>query len=259
MELLGKVTADFGDLSLPSKRDWNKRRMYGGTSRRTYQPVRKSSFLKGREGTFWRSMSRRDARQIVLAARRYEVATKEKGKRNGALGSVAIEILDYFANLMDYRTGRLDPSIATLMRKLCRCRDAIVRALKALRQHGFLDWLRRYVPTGNEGRGVQVQQTSNAYRLFMPKRAKELLGRYGKAAPIPDDAATYEANKAALIDEWLNEMPMSEQITFKLEDDALSRSLVRFAKAIEEKKKRESVQQTESLSRSIINREKDMP
>ncbi|HRM75333.1 MAG TPA: helix-turn-helix domain-containing protein, partial [Paracoccus sp. (in: a-proteobacteria)] len=61
--------------------------------------------------------------------------------------------MELFANLVDFRTGRLEPAIETLMRMLRRSRDAIVRALKALRSHGFLDWLRRYVPTGNEGRG----------------------------------------------------------------------------------------------------------
>ncbi len=94
---------------------------------------------------------------------------------------MAIELLELFANLVNFRTGRLDPSIETLMRYLRRSRDAIVRALKALRQHGFLDWLRRYIPTGNQGRGPQVQQTSNAYRLSLPARALRLLGRMGMA------------------------------------------------------------------------------
>jgi hypothetical protein len=73
------------------------------------------------------------------------------------------------------------------MRRLKRSKDAIVSALKALRAHGFLDWLRRYVPTGNEGRGPQVQQTSNAYRMFLPPTAKRLLGRLFGAPPAPDD------------------------------------------------------------------------
>ena len=76
-----------------------------GVSRQPCSPhrtkVRRNSFAKGREGVFWRSTKRQDMRQIVLAARRYEITTKQKGKRNGALGHVAIEILDYMANLVD--------------------------------------------------------------------------------------------------------------------------------------------------------------
>jgi len=143
-------------------------------------PVRRQSRARGRcEGVFWRRTNRQDVRTIVLAARRYELAGRQPGARNGPLGGVAIELLELFANLVDFRTGRLEPSIDTLMLKLRRSRDAIVRALKNLRAHGFLDWLRRYQPTGNEGRGPQVQQTSNAYRMSLPDRARQLLGRWG--------------------------------------------------------------------------------
>ena len=146
-------------------------------AKRTGQPVRRTSKPAGRcEGLFYRRITAREAAQIRLAARKYELATKEAGARNGALGGIALEVLDYLTRLIG-RDGRLEPSLDFLMRKLRRSRDAIHRALKALRQHGFLDWLRRYVPTGNEGRGVQVQQTSNAYRLSLPERARRLLGR----------------------------------------------------------------------------------
>ena len=103
--------------------------------------------------------------------------------------------MEFFVNLVDFRTGRLEPSIDTIMGKVRRSRDAVVRALKALRAHGFLDWLRRYEPTGNEGRGPQVQQASNAYRLSLPEKALRLLGRFGKAPPPPDD---HVASQAAL-------------------------------------------------------------
>lgn len=156
----------------------------GAPAERERTPVRRQSRAAGRcEGVFWRRTNRQEVRQIVLAARRYELACREPGSRNGPLGNVAIEVLELFANLVDFRTGRLDPSIDTLMVKLRRSRDAIVRALKALRSHGFLDWLRRYVPTGNEGRGPQVQQTSNAYRLSLPARARQFLGRFGVVPP----------------------------------------------------------------------------
>lgn len=166
--------------------------------RRTEQPVRRHSYRKGREGLFWQPISRQDARRIVFAARRYELDTKERGRRNGALGHVALEVITYLAHLVDYRTGRLEPSIATLMRKLHRSRGAIVRALKTLRGHGFLDWIRRYERTGGQGvRGPQVQQTSNAYRMMLPARAAKLIGRYFTPPPMPADAEQHETEKAA--------------------------------------------------------------
>ena len=218
--------------------------------------VRRSSRMAGRcEAVFWRPVKRQEARQIVLAARRYELSTKQKGKRNGALGHIALEILDYLTNLVDYRTGRLEPSLDYLMKKLCRSRDAIVRALKALRTHGFIDWLRRFVPTGNEGHGQpKYQQTSNAYRLSMPKRALQYLGRYGKKAPLPDDLAHAQDEQAATIEAYKNDMTLSEQALFELGDTPLGQSLARLGKLMEN---RESAKQSESLSKDSFIEQRD--
>lgn len=218
--------------------------------------VRRSSRMAGRcEATFWRPVKRQQARQIVLAARRYELTTKQKGKRNGALGHVALEILDYLTNLVDYRTGRLEPSLDYLMEKLCRSRDAIVRALKALRTHGFIDWLRRFVPTGNEGHGQpKYHQTSNAYRLSMPKRALRYLGRYGKPAPLPVDFVHAQDEQAATIEAYRADMSLSEQALFELGDTPLGQTLARLGKLMED---RESAKRSESLSKDSFIRERD--
>lgn len=139
-------------------------------------PVRRHSHIRGRsEGRIWRPTTRKDVQAILKAAEIYnEAGLHEKGERSGPLGSVALDVLRLFVNLIDFRTGRLEPSITTIMDRLGRSRDTIVRALKNLRAHGFIDWLRRYEPTGNEGRGPQVQQTSNAYRLSLPEKARQM-------------------------------------------------------------------------------------
>ena len=100
-------------------------------------PVRRDSYFKGRsEVRIWRPTNRQEVQKVLLAAKRYELAERQKGERTGPLGSVAIEVLEYFVNLVDFRTGRLEPSIDTIMGKVRRSRDAVVRALKALRTHG---------------------------------------------------------------------------------------------------------------------------
>lgn len=215
-------------------------------------PVRRQSRARGRcEGVFWRRTNRQDVRAIVLAARRYELAGRQPGARNGPLGGVAIELLELFANLVDFRTGRLEPSIDTLMLKLRRSRDAIVRALKNLRTHGFLDWLRRYELTGNEGRGPQVKQASNAYRMSLPDRARQLLGRWGMAPPVPDDRVQAEAERAASIEAHRTSLDIEARTLFDIGDSPLGQALARLGKAINV---RESARQTESLSGSIIYR-----
>jgi hypothetical protein len=218
-----------------------------GGYRRTWEPVRRHSRLAGREGVFWRPVSRREIDRIILAAERFELSGKLTGRKNGPLGGVALEVLRLFRNLADFRTGRLDPSLDFLMAKLRRSRAAIVAALKALRHHGFLDWLRRYVPTGNEGRGPQVRQTSNAYRLSLPKRAAAMLGRYFSPAPVPDDHSHRQELQAAEIEAHRQSLSLEELPLFEMgADDPLAQSLARLGAAIQARKEREFIKETES-------------
>jgi len=100
-------------------------------------------------------------------------------------------------NMIDHATGRLDPAIDTIAGRIKRSRDAVWRALKALKAHGFVDWLRRYVPAPTAGQaGPQVRQTSNAYRLTLPAIARALLGRSTRP-PAPDD---FEHRRKAMAD-----------------------------------------------------------
>lgn len=218
--------------------------------RRTLQPVRRQSRPAGRcEGVFWRAVSRRDVDQIKLAAKRYELATRQPGARNGALGFVALEVLEYLGNLVNFRTGRLDPSLDFLMGKLRRSRDAIVRALKALRDHGFLDWLRRYEPTGIEGRGPQVRQVSNAYRLSLPRRAAAMLGRFFQPAPAPEDHAQAQEFRAAELAAHRAAASELERTMMDVDpDEPLGAALLRFAQSRALRAERESARQAESQS-----------
>ena len=210
-------------------------------------PVLRHSHIRGRsEGRIWRPTTRKDVQAILKAAEIYnEAGLHEKGERSGPLGSVALDVLRLFVNLIDFRTGRLEPSITTIMDRLGRSRDTIVRALKNLRAHGFIDWLRRYEPTGNEGRGPQVQQTSNAYRLSLPEKARQFLGRFGKAPPLPDDHSAAQEARAAELDAYRKALPLDELALFEAGDTVLGRALAALGKMVQ---KRESDNQTESPS-----------
>lgn len=218
----------------------------GPTITRASTPVRRQSRLAGRcEGVFWRKITKAEAWRVVYAAKKYELQERAAGSRRGPLGSVAIEILELFAHLVDKKTGRLEPSLEYLMRTLKRSKDAIHRALKALRAHGFLDWLRRYVPTGADT-GPKVQQTSNAYRLSLPARAVRLLGRVFQQSPLPDDFSHARQEKAAQIEQHKASLSLAELPLFMIEDEALAASLSRMGAAIAARKERESVNRSES-------------
>jgi hypothetical protein len=213
-------------------------------------PVRNNSHRAGTcEATFWRSTSRREVQKIIKAAQRYELHGRSPGKRNGPLGSIALEVLALFGNLVSYKTGRLDPSLDWIMDKLKRSRDAIVRALKALRDHGFLDWLRRFEPTQNEGRGPQVRQVSNAYRLSAPKRALALLGRWSGCPALPDDDGAARADRAAMEAEHVATLDLGAFVAFQCGNSPLGQALAQMGKSID---LRESAKRTESPSISIL-------
>jgi hypothetical protein len=202
-------------------------------------PVRAGSRPAGRfERRFWRPTSRRQTRLIVLAARRFELSRRRRGKRNGPLGTVALEVLDLMANLVDFRNGRLEPSLTTLMRLLKRSRDAVVRALRNLRTHGFLDWVRRYAACRSPAKGPQVVQASNAYRLQLPPSAAERL-----SPPLPDDWAAEAEVRRQRREAWLAGLPREDLPAVLLGATPLAESLARLALNI---RQRESARRTES-------------
>jgi hypothetical protein len=210
-----------------------------GRGRRARDPVRRGSRLVGTcEGAFWLPVARPEVRRVVLAAKRYELAGRQAGRRRGPLGHVGLEVLELLANLVSYRSGRLEPSILYLMDKLRRSKDAVVRALAALREHGFLDWLRRHekVEVLEDAPGPRVRQVSNAYRLSLPARAAQLLGHWLSASPgLPDDLVQEREERAAWLREHKAALPLAELPLAEVEDDRLARVLGELGRAVEAK------------------------
>ncbi|MDQ2763180.1 MAG: helix-turn-helix domain-containing protein [Pseudomonadota bacterium] len=88
-----------------------------------------------------------------------------------ALRRIDVEILRALIVRVDFATGRLFPAIETIAADAGCHRNSVVGALRRLRLHGFIDWVRRSIATGNEGEfGPQREQTSNAY--FFDHRQK---------------------------------------------------------------------------------------
>ncbi len=223
-------------------------------------PVRRGSRLAGScEGAFWRPVPRAEVRRVLLAAKRYELVGRQAGRRRGPLGHVALEVLELLANLVSYRSGRLEPAITYLMGKLKRSKDAVVRALAALREHGFLDWLRRHerVEVLEDAPGPRVRQVSNAYRLSLPARAAQLLGRWLTTAspPLPDDVVQEREDRAAWLREHKAALPLCELPLAEVEDDRLARVLGELGRAMEARahlvRERESARQAESQSEEL--------
>lgn len=179
-----------------------RRRKMEPEHRRTGQPVRRNSKLRGRhEGAFWTPMDPKMRSVMLLAAERLAWARKPRGRacpKGHSYSAHAIGVLRVLLRMVDYKTGRLEPTIRTIAERAKLCRDTVVRAMKTLKAWGFLDWFRRYVDVGNPGiRGPQVKQTSNAYKVKLPPEAARLVSKTAEFAPIPEDAMAAEAEHAA--------------------------------------------------------------
>jgi hypothetical protein len=191
--------------------------------------VRRHSKPKGREGLFWQRFDRRQVGRYIVAAERFDRTQRQRGQRNGPLGPIGLEVWKELLRLVDYRSGRLDPCIATLAARTRRSTSAVVAALKALRTHGFLDWLRRYAETDNEGKGPQVRQISNAYRLLLPPRALALLGQLFTPAPAPEDDAQRLEDLAEEHARMLAALSPAERVKAIMPDGPLADALARMA------------------------------
>ena len=204
--------------------------------RQDRQPVRGGSHRRGRcEATFWRRTSRQERSRILMAAEDFEKNSRKPGRAKGELGHIGVALLRLLCNLVDHQTGRLEPSIAHLMLKLKRCRRSVVEALKALRRHGFLDWLRRYEETGCEGEGPRVRQVTNAYRLSLPAWAARRLGCKGTPPPLPDDVAQEWEERAAEVAAYKATLPLAEFAVLQIADDRLGRLIAELGQRIQER------------------------
>lgn len=137
-------------------------------------------------------------RLALKSAERFDVAHKNKGRRNGPLGYTGLLVYRALWRFIRFRDGCLCPSIERIM-KACRLsRGAVVGALKRLRSHGFLTWQRRLEYTGEPGvRGREVRQATNAYALAVPEAAMIHAG----AIIVPADAISRLRERAAFVRE----------------------------------------------------------
>jgi hypothetical protein len=173
-------------------------------SRRSGQPVWRNSYYKGQiEDRIWRPFmggntrgAKRRIGAILKSAHELERRTRRQrqrenaGVRNGVLGHIGLAVLEVlYQRYLDYKTGRLDPAIATIAEAIGHSYAAVHAALRRLRAAGFLHWVRRSEPVEDaDGAGPQVKQVSNAYALLLPKAMEHAVAALMGRAPTPDDA-----------------------------------------------------------------------
>lgn len=200
---------------------------------RTFAPVRRNSYYADdrRALGIWRPIAstKRDARREIAArlkaAEFYDRHQKQAGKRNGPLGHIALEVLRELYRIVDYSTGRLEPAIDTICDRIKRSRAAIVAAMARLRDHGFLNWVRRSEKTDVEGQGPQIRQITNAYGFGLPAMAAAWVRKTIGATPTPDCEADRRKAQAADLQAMLDGVSTDELVEFTVDDPELARLL----------------------------------
>jgi hypothetical protein len=199
------------------------------TGGRTFAPVRRHSYHShDRRAAVWRPIagSNREARRLIAArlkaAEFYDRRNKEEGKKNGPLGHVALEVLRELYRIVDFKTGRLEPAIDTVCAAIRRSRAAVVAAMRRLREHGFLNWVRRTEPTDNEGAGPQVRQITNAYYFDLPKHAAAWVKKICGPAPVPDDELERQARDKADAEAMLDQASTDEVVDYLVGDGEMA-------------------------------------
>ncbi|OJW72773.1 MAG: hypothetical protein BGO57_16135 [Sphingomonadales bacterium 63-6] len=184
------------------------------------------------------------ARELERKTRRERQQTTP-GAKNGILGQVALDVLDALYNrFLDYKTGALEPAIMTIAEAVGHSYSAVHRALKRLREAGFLHWVRRTRPSETEGEaGPQVEQISNAYALLVPDKIEALVRHLIGKAPVPSDVSWDRSQRRAEFKDMLASLSAKDFLADFWRGDSLAgETLAKIAAAID----RHEVQSRES-------------
>lgn len=204
-----------------------------GVRQRTGQPMRRNSRNAGTvEIGLWRQhntfpKSEHNAR--MRAAEEFDRETKLPGRRNGSLGAIGLEVYRYLMRLRGRKDGRLDPTIRWIADQLRRSRSAVAAALARLKDHGFVDWIRRCQPIENaEPDEQQTEQIANAYILPLPATAAERVRRMlRRPSALVRDIAEQLARKRKL------EVATVDEVIGEVQDSGLRAILARVRIAVE--------------------------
>lgn len=150
-------------------------------------------------------MPKKAATRLWHRARDFDRQTRRKDHHGGAVGHAALQVLHALIfDFLNYRTGQLDPSYATIARKANVCERTVASALKRLRELGILNWVRRCAESWRDGRFVLEQET-NAYAVRPatqwrgyqppPEPPAPAPGTWGDHPPLPSLLAQAAAER----------------------------------------------------------------
>ncbi|TCQ02835.1 helix-turn-helix domain-containing protein [Sphingomonas sp. PP-CC-3A-396] len=183
-----------------------------GTPHRTGAPVLRDSIEAGTfEDMFFMVPAKGETDKLLRIARRTLDAGRQlrREARSGvrtltvverriaALTAAAVRVYEEILTLARLNRGQVFPSYDHLSGATSLGRATIARTLRILENLGFLVRQRRFKRIEAEGPGPRYRQTSNVYRPTLPQSVLAYLPRWMRPAPLPDDVAQQENDRAA--------------------------------------------------------------
>jgi hypothetical protein len=153
-------------------------------------------------------LPKKQAVRLWHDARRFERQSRQPGKQDGAIGRNGLAVLHALLfDFLNYASGALYPSYATIAERACICERSVARGLTALKAAGVINWLRRCVESWHNG-GFILRQETNAYAVLPcsqwrgyvapPPAPPPAPGTWGDHPPLPSLIAQAVAARASI-------------------------------------------------------------
>lgn len=187
-------------------------------------PVLRHSYPEEAAEGFWTPLPFRERVEILDAARAWSRKQREQGKE--PLTASMLHVLQVmFTEIWPHgdagEKGAFDHAIDYIALKAQRCRQTVVATLQRLRDHGFLEYIRR-CRRGDEDGGPKWVQATNAYRFRLPPAIREFWesikakrAARKAARTTPEDAETAAAAREAQrqqMGEWDHERAHGQKV-----------------------------------------------
>jgi biotin operon repressor len=149
------------------------------------------------------------------------------------LTAASVRVFEEILTLARLNKGRVFPSYDHLAQTTGLGRATVARALKILEGIGFLVRQRRFKRIEDAtGPGPRFEQTSNAYRTFLPAIVTRYLPRWMRPAPVPDDVLQRQVDHAQDMEQMVRSLSCRELAEAHV-GGALGKVLARLGAAID--------------------------
>lgn len=147
-------------------------------------PVRRDS-VRGK--VVFQPISKKAAATLWHKARKWDQDTRTRGRHGGIIGRTGLTVLySLIFDFLNWKTGRLDPSLETIARKAGVSERTVSRVIAKLKALGLINWQRRCETAYSDAGNFLLRQISNAYAIISHS---QWIG-YRDNDPPPPDAAT---------------------------------------------------------------------